>query len=144
VSLVEVLRDLAFLLAAGTVGGMLFFGAGVAPVVFRVLEPETAGRLIRALFPRYYLGFALSCALAALLAAPVVLTAALLLAMAGAGFVYARQSLMPRINDLRDRAKAGEPGTQERFDRLHKVSVQLNMTQLVAILAALAMLAMGV
>ena len=45
-----------FHLAVGCLlGGMVFFPSVVAPRVFRVLEPDDAGRFLRALFPAYYL-----------------------------------------------------------------------------------------
>ncbi|MFT8243291.1 DUF4149 domain-containing protein [Roseomonas sp. BN140053] len=36
-------------------GGMVYFAAGVAPLVFTRLPPEHAGRFIRQVFPNYYL-----------------------------------------------------------------------------------------
>jgi hypothetical protein len=88
------------------------------------------------MFPRYYLVFAVMSALAAFtaimaerwLAAPVLVVVA-------AGFVYARFRLMPRINDLRDRALAGDAQAEAGFDRAHRLSVRLNMGQLAALLA---------
>ena len=40
---------------AGTLGAMLFFAIGVAPIVFQALPTEQAGLFLRKLFPRYYL-----------------------------------------------------------------------------------------
>jgi hypothetical protein len=95
-----------------TFGGMTFFSAVMAPLVFTKLPAETAGAFIRAVFPWYYLslGAATLVALLALLpgvtgSAPwkAILTALILL-----GFIYARQVLMPRINQARDPRLAGE------------------------------------
>ena len=60
---------LAALAAALLVGGMLFFAAMVAPMVFKVLDEATAGRFIRRLFPVYYLGMFAFAAVAAVAAA---------------------------------------------------------------------------
>ena len=47
--------DAAYLLATvAWLGAILFFSFGVAPIIFKVLEPSQAARFVRALFPRYY------------------------------------------------------------------------------------------
>jgi len=38
----------------GWIGAILFFSFCVAPIIFKVLEPEQAAKFVRALFPRYY------------------------------------------------------------------------------------------
>lgn len=45
----------AALAVALLLGGMVFFAAVMAPLVFTQLPAEQAGRIIRALFPFYYL-----------------------------------------------------------------------------------------
>ncbi len=124
-----------------TFGGMTFFSAIVAPLVFAKLPLPTAGAFIRQLFPWYYLSMALT-TLFALLAMMVglgdrgmwelVLTSLVL-----AGFVYARQVLMPMINRARDAELAGETTAAHRFKRLHRTSVVINALQWVAILTTL-------
>jgi len=54
-----------------------------------------------------------------------------------AGFVLARQVLMPMINRARDAEVAGDAGAGSRFQRLHRLSVAFNGVQWLAILAAL-------
>jgi hypothetical protein len=44
---------------------------------------------------------------------------------------WLRQSLMPRINALSDRAKAGEAAAKRAFDRAHRLSVILNLLQMI-------------
>ena len=47
--------DSAFLLAmAAWLGSILFFSFGVAPIVFKALDPPAAARFLRTIFPRYY------------------------------------------------------------------------------------------
>ena len=48
---------------------------------------------------------------------------------------------MPRINEYRDRSRAGEAGTTEVFDKLHRRSEVLNGLQLLAVMAVLLHLA---
>ena len=58
--------DIVSLLSvAGLWGGMLFFTAVFAPLVFLRLAPEVAGRFIRAVFPVYYLAMAVTSGVAA-------------------------------------------------------------------------------
>jgi hypothetical protein len=121
---------IAALAASLLVGAMVFFAAVVAPLVFKHLPEATAGPFIRQVFPVYYIvcfAFAALAALAAALARPV--DAALLAAIA-AGFLLARQGLMPAINAARDRHLAGDDAAGRRFERLHRASVWLNVVQL--------------
>jgi len=125
---------LAFTLVAASLGAMLFFLAVVAPTVFRTLPEAEAGAFVRALFPRYYLVLGAVSALAALLAGlGERWTEAALLALVAAGFAVARQGLMPRINALSDRVKAGEAAAAPAFASLHRASVSLNAAQLVGL-----------
>jgi hypothetical protein len=131
---------LAALAAALLVGGMLFFAAMVAPMVFKVLDEATAGRFIRRLFPVYYLGMCAFAGVAAVAAAFARPVDAAVLALVALGFVYARQVLMPRINAMRDRALAGEAAADSRFQRLHGLSVWINGAQFLAATIVLARL----
>ena len=89
---------LAGLALALTWGGMTFFSAVMAPLVFTKLPFETAGAFIREVFPWYYLAMGLTTLLAVLLLLPGVGAGvgwpAALSAFALAGFVMA-QVLMP-------------------------------------------------
>ncbi len=116
------------------IGSMLFFAAVVAPTVFRTLPAEHAGPFLRRLFPRYYAWGFVVAALATLLAAlagaaPAAIVVAALIAL---GFGVARQLLLPRINRARDAELAGDAAAGRRFARLHRLSVLLNLAQLLA------------
>ena len=124
-------------------GSMLFFGAVVAPTVFRALDDEHAGRLLRAFFPRYYLwGLALAViATVAALWSPWPLgTACAVVALL---FLYARQMLMPKINAARDAQLGGEAEAGRRFARLHFQSVVINALQLLILVAAMGVVIWG-
>jgi hypothetical protein len=113
-------------------GGMTFFSAVMAPLVFTKLPFDTAGAFIRQVFPWYYLTIGAVSALAAvLLLIGQAYGVALLAAVTALGFGYARQILMPKINAARD---AGE---EARFNRLHRFSVIINGAQWLMIAAAL-------
>jgi hypothetical protein len=127
------MTELALGLVSATVGAMLFFGAIVAPTAFRTLGEQGAGPFVRALFPKYYLVFAVtsgSGAVAAFAAgAPVSAFGLLLVA---AGFLYGYGLLMPAINKARD------SGLTADFDRLHRRSVRINLLQHAVLIGVLA------
>ncbi len=124
-----------------TFGGMAFFSAVMAPLVFTKLPFEIAGTFIRQVFPWYYLtmGTTTLIALLALMlgASNTAMWEIILTALVLAGFIYARQVLMPMINQARDAELSGEMGAANRFKRLHQTSVAINGMQLLAVLATL-------
>ena len=122
------------LLGAIWVGSIVFQSLFVAPTLFQHVDEQSAGRFLRAIFPRFYklgavcgasmLGaaiFALSGGFAPgrgmLLAAIVIMTAAQLVSL----------RMVPSINSARD---AGETG-HSRFKRLHAISVSLTLLTLI-------------
>ena len=122
-------------------GGMLFFPIVVAPIVFTSLPELEAGQFLRSMFPRYYLFMIFFSAFAFGLyqsaagsEANIAATVCLLVALST---LWVRQSLVPRINDARDAQLAGDTDAAAKFDRGHKVSVVINMLQLVALVAIL-------
>jgi hypothetical protein len=130
----EVLTALVF-------GGMIFFAAAVAPMVFARLPGEHAASFIRAMFPVYYLVMGVAAGAGALLVVWARPLDGLLLLSAAAGFAFARQGLMPRINRLRDAELAGNAEAGRGFARLHRASVWLNGAQLALVALVLVRLA---
>ena len=129
---------LALFSVALLIGGMVFFAALIAPLVFRVLPADHGGRFIRTLFPRYYV-WVMACSAAAVVALfPLSKPDAGIMAVVAGLAWWLRQSLMPRINALSDLAKAGDAEAQKGFDRAHKLSVVANLLQMVAAAAVLA------
>jgi hypothetical protein len=130
------MRLIVLVLVAFVFGAMLFFAAVVTPVLFRRLSREAAGEAVRRLFPAYYLALGLAAAAAAVLyalqASPASLNANLLAAVA-AGFFIARFVLLPRIDAVRP--APGERSSE--FSRLHRISVVLNLAQLLVMLYVL-------
>ena len=122
-------------------GGMLFFPIVVAPIVFTSLPEVEAGQFLRSMFPRYYLFMIFFSALAfglyqgaAGFAVNVSATVCLLVALST---LLVRQSLVPRISDARDEQLDGDSEAAARFDRGHKLSVAINMLQLLGLVALL-------
>jgi len=133
-----VLAVIALFSLALLLGGMVFFAALIAPLVFRVLPADHGGRFIRTLFPRYYLWVLACSAAAAVSLFPLSKPDAGIMAVVAGLAWWLRQSLMPRINALSDLAKAGDADAQKGFDRAHKLSVVANLLQMIAAAAVLA------
>ncbi len=133
-----ILTTTSGVLTATAFGSMCFFAGVMAPLIFTRLPEETSGPFIRQVFPWYYLAlFVLTGIAAALAGWHGDVLVAIVLGTVSLGFAVARQILMPRINRLRDRAAEGEAGAEQAFERSHRLSVRLNLTQLAARLAVL-------
>ena len=132
-----ILSAAALLATALLLGGMVFFAAAIAPLVFTRLPPEWSGRFIRQVFPVYYLWVMGLSAAAAVALLPLRLPDALAMGASAAVTAWLRQGLMPRINALSDAAQAGDKAAAPRFARAHRLSVIVNMVQLVAALVVL-------
>lgn len=128
----------ALLALALLLGGMGFFAAVVAPLVFTRLPPEIAGRFIRQVFPAYYLWVLGLSAAAAVALLPIRPWDALAAAAVAAATLWLRQGLMPRINALSDQAQAtGDGAAKAGFARAHRLSVVVNLAQMAAALVLL-------
>ena len=116
-------------------GAMLFFPSVVAPVVFTSLPEAQAGAFLRSMFPRYY-AFMIALSLIAALLFLVgsnqsAFLATLVCLLVGVSTLWVRQWLLPRSDAARDAQLAGNVEAGRRFDRDHKLSVGINMVQLV-------------
>ena len=124
--------------AACLLGGMVFFAAILAPLVFTKLDGATAARFIRATFPRYYLYVAASAMLGGIGLVWADCPSGVVLLVVALVTVWLRQGLMGTLNRLRDAGLAGDAASNARFDRLHRVSVWVNVAQVVAVLVVMA------
>ena len=131
------------LILAIWLGSIIFFSFVVAPTIFKVLEPQDAARLQRALFPKYYL-VGIVCAavgivcIAYLLGEGVIRTPAailslLLLAGCGAANLWMRQGVVPQMVQIREKVAAARQAGQELapdleadWKAMHRLSVQVN------------------
>ena len=115
-------------------GGMIFFAAVMAPLVFTRLPADQAGTFIRAVFPVYYLYVLATSVIAALALAPALATRwdGAVMAIVAVLTIWLRQGLMPRINTLSDASRSGDGTAKRRFDAAHRMSVALNMAQIIA------------
>ena len=133
---------LAVLCAGTWFGAILFQSALVAPVVFGELDAEAARRVLRRLFPRFFvLGLALiGGALASVAFAPVpagtrTTVAATLAAMLLA--IGLALALVPAIN------AASDTGNSARFRALHGASVLLTLATMAGAVGVIIVLILG-
>jgi uncharacterized membrane protein len=150
----QAIRWLYLVTLAVWVGSIVFFSFAVAPTVFKVLKPEDAAKLQRAVFPKYYF-VGMVCAAAGILCVGVLLAerafgkwpgvlSLLLLAAMGATDLWLRQAVVPHMNNLRDRVavvrssgKEPEGELEREWKSLHGLSVQVNGAVLLCGLALL-------
>jgi hypothetical protein len=126
-----IVTALSDLFIAALFGGMVLFAAVVAPRVFMVLKPDTAGRFLRALFPWYYTYLIITAGIPALLVSGQDPAQAIILGAIALSTLAVRQVLMPRINRWRDAELAGDASAGAKFNLGHRVSVIVNVVQLV-------------
>lgn len=150
----QAIRWLYLVTLAVWVGSIVFFSFAVAPTVFKVLKPEDAAKLQRAVFPKYYL-IGMICAAVGIVCVGILLAdrafgkwpgilSLLLLAAMGATDLWLRQAVVPHMNDLREKRAAivesgqqPEPALESEWKSLHRLSVQLNGAVLLCGLALL-------
>ncbi len=126
-------QDILLICTAALVGSMMFFAIVVAPVVFKTLPSETAGRFLRAMFPRYYTWGVVVSLVGLVAAFWVDVVPMIIIAVVASLFLYAKNLLMPKINASRDAGLAGDPGAKRRFSQLHRRSVLINGLQIIAL-----------
>jgi uncharacterized membrane protein len=138
-----------YLLAVGVwVGEVVFFSFVVAPSVFGVLPSADAGKVVGAIFPRYY-ALGAGAGTVALVAAMVLARgaalarwwtgAALAIAVGLAATAWAGVVVHPEAQRVRAAAEArGEaPSNVDAFRQAHRLAMILNSIALVGGLAGL-------
>ena len=143
------MRQLTVVAVALWLGAMGFFAFVVAPAAFTTLERDAAGKLVSAVFPRYYaLGLALGLAAAAGLGARWMggawrgwdwLPAGLVLTMLILT-LYAGAVVLPAAHAAREalRETGANPSAAAAFARLHRLSGILNAIVMLSGVAVLA------
>ena len=112
------------------IGVIVFFSAIIAPTVFKTLDEKSAGVFLRAFFPKYYL-FAIVIGLATLaliMIFNIEMSNILYIAIVSMTILsIISRFMIPMINNARDMGEKGK----EKFNRLHMLSVSLNVITLV-------------
>ncbi len=102
---------------------MAFFSVFVAPSIFNVLPAEWAAVYVRKFFPKYYSYLAAISLLASFLGNSLDIIVGTLIC--SSLFVLLTTVLTPKINEAKD------SNNLKRFDFLHKLSVAINLVQMV-------------
>jgi len=120
------LIEVALLTTALLFGGMVLYSFGFAAFVFNNLPVETAGPLIRKAFPHFYAFVLIIATLIAIMVAFLgdYLSLSLLVVIL-ISTIFARQILIPAINQATDSAKPMQ------FKVLHGVSVAITLFHIV-------------
>lgn len=132
----EILSNLATITAGILFGAMVFFPSVVAPNVFRALSEKDGGAFLRQLFPAYYIFIIVFSALTAgfSYAQPII---ALGFASVAVSTILVRQLLVPQLNTWRDEGKAGDALALKQFDKGHRLSVIINLLQMLFVIIGL-------
>ena len=111
-------------------GMMIFFSFVLAPMIFKILDAENAGKFVRKIFPYYYFVnlIFLSIAIILYIIIPSLgLNFYITLALA-ISFVFAQFILMPIINKLKDNDE------EKKFKYAHGTSVLINFIQMIGLI----------
>ncbi len=132
------MTQLAYILTSGAFFIMLYFSISIARFVHSTLGPENAGKLLRVLFPKYFLwGLFLSIfsTLIFYFSNKILESVTLLIVALLAGI--SRFILVPKINKNRDLMIQGEATSKKAFSSLHTLSVMINFFQMILLLMVL-------
>ena len=110
---------------------MIFYSFGIAINVHKTLDKENAGKLLRKLFPIYFLwGLFISILAEIIFLLNAKQEQAFIMALIAIGYLYSRQILVPKINKSRDLANEGDEKSKKDFNSLHFQSVAINLIQM--------------
>ena len=117
-------------LIAISLGTMLFFSFVIAPVIFKVLDSNNAGKFVRKIFPHYYLINLIILSIAALLLFYIssvnfdfYITLVIIIL-----FAFSLLILMPLINKFKDNKE------EKKFKYSHVLSVIINFIQIIGLI----------
>ena len=110
-------------------GMMIFFSFILAPMIFKILDPENAGKFVRKIFPYYYfvnLVFLSIVVILILLYSKINFEFYIIVSLV-ISFIFAQFILMPFINKLRDNNE------ENKFKYAHGFSVAINFLQMIGL-----------
>ena len=117
---------------------MIFYSFGIAINVHKTLDKENAGKLLRRLFPIYFLwGLFISILAEIIFLLNAKQEQAFIMALIAIGYLYSRQILVPKINKSRDLANEGDEKSKKDFNSLHFQSVTINLIQMLLLIIIL-------
>ena len=121
--------------SVATLSIMLFYSIVIAANVHKTLDKDNAGKLLRVLFPSYFLTTA-TLSLIALIFSIIEKSfiSTILLFLILLGSVVSRQYLVPKINAERDLQISGNTSSKKNFAKLHTLSVSINLLQIIILI----------
>ena len=111
-------------------GMMIFFSFVLAPMIFKILDAENAGKFVRKIFPYYYFVNLIFLSIAVILfiiISSLGLSFYITLSLA-ISFVFAQFILMPIINKFKDNNE------ENKFKYAHGTSVLINFIQMIGLI----------
>ena len=111
-------------------GMMIFFSFVLAPMIFKILVAENAGKFVRKIFPYYYFVNLIFLSIAVILfviISSLGLSFYITLSLA-ISFVFAQFILMPIINKFKDNNE------EKKFKYAHGTSVLINFIQMIGLI----------
>ena len=112
-----------------SLGMMIFFSFVLAPMIFKILDAENAGKFVRKIFPYYYFVNLIFLTIATIIfifmssiGIDFYITLTLVLS-----FIFAQFLLMPLINKLKDNNQ------EKKFKYAHGLSVIINFVQMIGL-----------
>ena len=126
----EMIENLIQNLIAISLGMMLFFSFVIAPVIFKVLDANNAGKFVRKIFPHYYMINLIILSIAVLLLfyiSSINLDFYITLVIAIL-FAFSLFVLMPLINKFKD------SNEEKKFKYSHALSVIINFIQIIGLI----------
>ena len=113
-----------------SLGMMIFFSFVLAPMIFKILDAENAGKFVRKIFPYYYFVNLIFLSIAVILfiiISSLGLSFYITLSLA-ITFVFAQFILMPIINKFKDNNE------EKKFKYAHGTSVLINFIQMIGLI----------
>ncbi len=121
--------------SVATLSIMLFYSIVIAANVHKTLDKDNAGKLLRVLFPSYFLTTAILSLIALIFSViekSFINTILLFLILLGS--IVSRQYLVPKINAERDLQISGNISSKKNFAKLHTLSVSINLLQIIILI----------
>ena len=121
--------------SVATLSIMLFYSIVIAANVHKTLDKDNAGKLLRVLFPSYFLTTAILSLIAlifSIIEKSFINTILLFLILLGS--IVSRQYLVPKINAERDLQISGNISSKKNFAKLHTLSVPINLLQIIILI----------
>ena len=122
-----ILHELIKFIIAFHLGSLIFFSSIIAPTTFTSLKEVDARKFVRKVFPRLYMWSIITNSFI-FISIFYLFDLSFLHLLSGlvlVGYIYSRQVLMPKINEVSDQGKK----SFNRFKTLHSLSVLIFISQ---------------